>query len=276
MTEPQPAKSGSLFDIKWNETNEVPSVTEYRTLSIPCLLAFLFGLLSPLVLVSWGFVFVPILALVLGTLGLFGIAHSDGMRFGRPLAWSAVFLSICFVVMNVSLWQAYQNRIIREAMDFGEWYFEIYARTPDAPEPDILKVMDMQSPYWQRSAAPIENRWRTIAKDSMAQENVGMYAGNQPERTLMALGSRAVPTFHSVKAYGHDKKNRVDYVSLIYAVTYQTDGGEKETFFVTLALKRTQDADTTTVANQKTKMAGWGVSALKGPVLPKEFGGDDT
>ena len=276
MTESQSPKSGSLFDIKWNETTEIPSVAEYRTLSIPCLLALLLGLLSPLVLINWGFVFIPIFAVVFAALGLVGIANSEGMRFGKPLAWSAIFLSICCVVMNVTLWEAYKSRVIHEAIDFAGSYFEIYRRGPDDEKLDLFQVQDMQAPYWRRSPAPLEDRWKALDKDMMSQEDMSSFAEASEMRTLMALGNRAVPTYYSVKSYIYDTSNNIDYVTLVYAVTYETDTKEKETFFLELAVKRTRGEDATTIANQKKKMGGWGVHSLKKSDVPKEFEGRQT
>jgi len=48
MTETQPEKSGSIFDVKWNDASEFPTVAEYRTISVPSILALLFGLPSRL------------------------------------------------------------------------------------------------------------------------------------------------------------------------------------------------------------------------------------
>ena len=276
MTESQPPKSGSLFDIKWNETTEIPSVAEYRTLSIPCLLALLLGLLSPLVLIHWGFVFLPIFAIVFAAIGLVGIANSEGMRFGKPLAWSAIFLSICCVVMNVTLWEAYKSRVIHEAIDFAGSYFEIYHRGPDDEKLDLFQVQDMQAPYWRRSTAPFEDRWKALDKDMMSQEDMSAFAEALEMRTLMALGNRAVPTYYSVKSYIYDTSNNIDYVTLIYAITYETDTKEKETFFLELAVKRTRSEDTTTIANQKKKMGGWAVHSLKKSDVPKELEGNKS
>ncbi len=271
MTETQPQKSGSLFDVKWNEASEIPTSREYRTISVPSLLAFLIGLLSPLVLINWGFVFLPLLALILAFVALYGIAKSEGMRFGRPLAWTAIFLSLCFVVMNFSLWEAYKSRVTREAIEFAGSYFDVLARSKDDPEIDLLKIRDMQTAYWGRSVAPSENRWKAMEKDMMGQEDLGMFAQDILMRTLMALGDKAKPTFYKVKSHAYDKGHNSDYVTLVYAVTYDNDSGEKETFFIDLTVKRFQGEDTTTVANKKTKMGGWAVQGMKGPVLPKEF-----
>ena len=275
MTETQPQKSGSIFDVKWNDASELPTVAEYRTISVPSLLALLFGLLTPLVLMNWGFVFVPILSMIFAFYALYAIAKSDGMRLGRPLAWSAIFLSLCFVVANVSLWEAYKSRMIREAIDFSGSYFKLIALTKDDPTVDILSLRDMRSPYWQRSVAPLENRWKTLEKDEFSQEDMGMFAGDITLRTLMALGDGARVTFYKVKSYACDKGKNEDYVTLVYAVTYENDHQEKETFFVDITVKRVQGEDTTTVANQKKKMGGWTVQSMKGPATPKEFGGKD-
>ena len=274
MIESQSPKSGSLFDIKWNETNEIPSSVEYRTLSIPCLLALLFGLLSPLVLIHWGFVFIPIFAVVFAVIGLVGIAGSEGMRFGKPLAWSALFLSICFVVMNVTLWEAYKGRMIREAIEFAGSYFEIYNRSPDGEKLDLFHVQDMQWPYWQRSAIPHEDRWKALDKDMMAQEDMSVSAEVLEMRTLMALGDRATPTYYSVKSYSYDTSNNLNYVTLVYAITYVTDTKEKETFFLELAVKKIRGEDATTIANQKKKIGGWAVHSLKKSDVPKELEGN--
>jgi len=276
MTESQSSKSGSLFDIKWNDTNEIPSAAEYRTLSISCLLALLLGLLSPLVLINWGFVFIPIFAIVLAAIGLVVIANSEGMRFGKPLAWSAIFLSICFVTMNVTLWEAYKSRVIREAIDFAGSYFEIYNRSPEAGKLDIFHVQDMQIPYWRRSTAPLEDRWKALDKDMMSQEDMSAFAEASEMRTLMALGNRAVPTYYSVKSYIYDTSNNIDYVTLIYAITYETDTKEKETFFLELTVKRIQGEDVTTIASQKKKMGGWAVHSLKKSDVPMEFESPQT
>ena len=276
MTESQSPKSGSLFDIKWNETNEIPSVAEYRTLSIPCLLALLFGLLSPLVLIHWGLVFMPIFAILLAAIGLVGVTNSEGMRFGRPLAWLAIFLSICFVVMNITLWESYKSRVVREAIDFAGSYFEIYNRSPDDEKLDLFHVQDMQRPYWQRSTTPLEDRWKALDKDMLSQEDMSAFAEELEMRTLMTLGNRAVPTYYSVKSYIYDTSSNTDYVTLVYAITYETDTKEKETFFLELAVKRMRGEDTTTIANQKKKMGGWGVYSLKKSYVPKEFEGRQT
>ena len=277
MTETQPQKSGSVFDVKWNNASELPTVAEYRTISVPSLLALLFGLLTPLVMLHWGFVFMPILALIFAFYALYSIASSDGMRFGRPLAWMAIFLSFCFVVANVSLWEAYKNRQYLEAKDFAGSYFDLIAREKDDPEIDILKLRDMRSPYWQRSVAPLEDRWKAMEKerDSFGQEDLSMFVGNTTLRTLMALGHDATVTFYKIKSYSCDKRRDEDFVTLVYAVTYVNDEKEKETFFVNITVKRNQGEDTTTVANQKKKMGGWSVQGVNGPATPKEFGGNE-
>ena len=271
MTEIQPQKSGSIFDVKWNDASETPTVAEYRTLCVPSLLALLLGLLAPLVMLNWGFVFIPILSLLLAFLALYLIASSDGTRFGRPLVWVAIFLSLCFCVANFTLWEGYKSRMIAEAIEFAGSYFEVIAE----PDIDILNIRDMQSPYWQRSTASLEKRWEDMDKDMFGQEDLSMFASDITLRTLMALGDRAKPTFYSVKSYSYDKGHGIDYVTLVYAVTYTNDSQETETFFVDLTVKRIHGEDPNTVANQKTKMAGWGVQGMKGPVLPKEFGGKE-
>ena len=276
MTESQSPKSGSLFDIKWNETDEIPSAAEYRTLSIPCLLALLLGLLSSLVLIHWGFVFIPVFAVVFAAVGLVGIANSDGMKFGKPLAWSAVFLSICFVIINVTLWETYKSRVTREAIEFAGSYFEIYNRSSDDEKLDLLHVQDMRIPYWQRSVAPLEDRWKALDKDMMAQEDMSVSAEALEMRTLMALGNRAVPTYYSVKSYMYDTSTNIDYVAIVYAVTYETDTKEKETFFLELTVKRMRGEDTTTIAKQKKKLGGWAVHSLKKSDVPKELEGRQT
>ena len=273
MTETQ--KSGSIFDVKWNDAGELPTVKEYRTLCIPSLLALLFGLFVPLVLVNWGFMFIPILSLILAFFALYLIAASDGMQFGKPLAWSAIFLSLCFVTANFSLQAAYKSRMIREAVDFSGSYFELIARTKNDPTLDILSIRDMQSPYWQRSVAPLEDQWKTLEKSEFAQEDLPSTTEDTLLRTLMILGNNAKATFYMVKSYVHDRGHDNDYVTLVFAVTYENDKKEKETFFVDLTVKRSLGEEETTVANQKKKMAGWGVQSMKGPVLPKEFGGKE-
>ena len=275
MMETQPDKSGSIFEIRWNDASETPTVEEYRTLCVPSLLALLFGLLTPLVMLNWGFVFLPILSLILAFYALYVIAHSDGMRFGRPLAWGAIFLSFCFVTANLSLWEAYKSRLILEAREFAGSYFELIARAKDDPTIDILTLRDMQSPYWGRSVTPLEDRWKTLAKDEFAQESLSMITSDLTLRTLMELGFGAKATFYNVKSYACDKSRHEDFVTLVYAVTYDNDNKDKETFFVDLTVKRNQGEDAATVANQKKKMGGWSVQGMKGPATPKEFGGKE-
>jgi len=291
MTETQPEKSGSVFDVKWNDTNELPMVANYRKISVPGVLAFLFGLVSPLVLINWGFVFLPLVAAVLAFLALYQISQSDGMVFGRPFAWIAIFLSFCIVVGNYSCWEAYKGRIFREAMDFSDSYFELINRVKSEtgkidfnnidssefknkhydPEVDILSIKDMRSPYWQRSHEPLKDRWIAVAKSDMAQEDVGPFSQNPTLRILLELGDKAKITFYKVKSFTRDKMNSADLVTLIYAVTYKNDNEKPETFFVELSLKRWQERDSNTVAVNKTSLAGWSVDALKGPVPHNEL-----
>jgi hypothetical protein len=197
------------------------------------------------------------------------------MQFGKPFAWVAIFLSLCFVTANYSLWEAYKSRMIREAVEFSGSYFDLIARTKNDPNLDILSLQDMQSPYWQRRVTPLEDRWKALEKDMFAQESMSMFTEDRLLRTLMELGDHAKATLYQVKSHSHDRGHNNDYVTLVYAVTYDDGNNEKETFFVDLTVKRIQGEDTTTIANQKKKMGGWAVHGMKGPVLPKEFGGKE-
>jgi hypothetical protein len=108
-----------------------------------------------------------------------------------------------------------------------------------------------------------------------SQEDLDGFTRDITLRTLMELGNSAKATFYQVKSYSRDKARNEDYVTLVYAVTYENDNREKETFFVDLTVKRIQGEDTTSVANQKKKMGGWTVQGMKGPVMPKEFSGKE-
>jgi len=270
----QTKKTGSIFDVKWNETTEVPEVASYRTLSVVALLAMLFGMLSPTVLISWGFVFIPIIALVLAIWSLLAIQKSDGMLFGKTLAYLGIAVAVSVVVFNVSLWQTYQRRIVHESLAAADAYFAMFAEAKKDPENALMILSDAKRPYWQRRGkAAIRSAWEALDKDEFAQEDMQGVVNDQCFRTLLALGDKAKASFYKVKSYYYNSSNSTDYVTLTYAITYPNSENKPETFFVNLTMQRFHDEDSTTVANKKTKRGGWAVSSCKGPILPVEFGG---
>ncbi|MDR1491277.1 MAG: hypothetical protein LBT05_00915 [Planctomycetaceae bacterium] len=270
----QSQKTGSIFDVKWNETTEIPEVASYRTLNVVALLSALFGILSPVTLINWGFAFVPIISLVFAFWGLYAIHRSEGMQFGKTPAYFGIFLSASIVAFNVILWQTYQNRIVCESLIVADAYFELLAKAKNDPSIDLMVLEDAKRPYWNRRGKDaIQNAWKALDKDSLAQEEMQGVVNDPCFRTLLALGGKAKATFYKVKSYYYDANNRIDYATLTYAVTYPNQDAATETFFVNLTLQRFHDEDSTTVANKKIKRGGWAVSSCKGPVLPAEFGG---
>jgi hypothetical protein len=270
----QSQKTGSIFDVKWKETAETPEAASYRTFNVVALLSLLFGVLSPTVLLGWGFVFVPIIALILALGSLYAIHRSEGMQLGKAPAYLGIFLSVSVVALHLVLWQTYQTQIVGEALKVADDYFELLAKAKEDTSIDLMVLEDAKRPYWNRKGkAAVAMAWKALDKDELAQEEMQGVVNDPCFRTLLALGGKAKATFYKVAGYYYNASNHTDYVTLTYAITYPNQDNLPETFFVNLTLTRFHDEDSATTADKKIKRGGWAISSCKGPVLPKEFGG---
>ena len=265
-----PEKSGSIFDIRWDETNEAKNTANYRGISILAILALFFGFLSLTIFLSWGWFFVPVLAIVLSLLALHSIKKSEGSLFGGSLVYLGLFVAVFSVVTYVAVWETYKYYIIREAIPYAKSYVEFVTN-----EYDLIAIQQRGRPYWARSNPPYTALWEKAAASEMGmgRESITTEANDPCRRTLMALKDKASISFYKVGYYYRDNDNS-DVVSLRLAVTYPGDEG-KETFFVDLVLQRVIREEDVTAEKIKKKYAGWQINSLTGPVLPAEFDGKE-
>ncbi|MCL2347341.1 MAG: hypothetical protein FWC50_03665 [Planctomycetaceae bacterium] len=272
-------KSGSIFDVHWNETSETKNAASYRSVSILAILALIFGVLSFTMFLSWGWFFVPVTAVVLSFLALHAIKKSEGSLFGGSLAHLGLFLAVFSVFAYVTVWKSYEYYIVRESIPYAKSYVEFITK-----EYDLIAINQYGRPYWARSNPPYTALWEKTVANEMGQESMTMESRDPCRRTLMALKDKASVSFHKVKYYARDKDNN-DVVCLQLAVTYPANKGDngnenngdesKETFFVDLTLQRVVREEENTAEKTRKKYAGWEVKSLKGPVLPVEFGGKE-
>jgi hypothetical protein len=129
-------------------SNEVEEAPEYSSLSALAIAGLLFGLASPLCLITGMLLFLPLAGLVLSVSALVRIATSDGTLAGRWVAVVGLAMSIVFGVAQLSrgaitrYWrtseaQAFANDWLR--LVAGGDFEEAFRRTVDGQRPDSVQ-----------------------------------------------------------------------------------------------------------------------------------------
>ncbi|MDR1959826.1 MAG: DUF4190 domain-containing protein [Planctomycetaceae bacterium] len=263
---PQNTAAGSFFSKSWKAASESQSVAEYRSVSLSAIISLVLGILSVTFLFHWGFFFVPILAFFFAVLALVRFRFTGEMLWGHWMPPIAMFLALFFTAFHYTMWFCFDRILMTQARQFAPLVFDALK------EDDLPRYLELQRLRFQRqkTVSSIEERWKPLGKSEEEAESIDMLTKETLLRTLIALGDKADVTFYKSGGVSHDTS---DYVSLIYAVTYPNGTGEKETFFVKVFLQRILDE--VTEQGVTVVRAGWKFNSLKGPILPKEFGGND-
>ena len=202
----------------------------YRAVSGAAVASVILGLLSSLALVDPLLWVVPVVGVAVGALALWRIARRQPALIGRRAALAGLLLSMLLGAAAVSDWYGYRWLVRREAVRFADLWFEQLA--DDQPQ------RAYQLTLGPRARQPWDDKlWESYRQNPRWRSDLEYFASQPLWRTLLALGHRANARYY--QSAGQAKTDWGDSVSLIYAVTYDEDGGKK-TFFVRLELERLQ------------------------------------
>ena len=246
----------SPFFTTWNDVSETEE-SSYRRLSVVALVAFFFGILSFVIYFSVWFFFIAVIGITLSLLAVWSIRHSEGLLFGKGLAQCGLALSIVSLVSVSIMWPYYLYELRLE----GNRFFRIWF---DAMQADNLPLAKgMSSPYWERPSIDDDEKWwQAQYADKWTHRSIHGYTENKLVRTFLALGQDARITYYkTLKAFAGDGK---DTVVSVYAVTYTSESGEKETFFIKMTGVRR-------FPTQDIKNAGWALDPFPEFYVPDEY-----
>jgi hypothetical protein len=249
--------SDSIFKTHWNDTSEADS--SYTRLSVPALVAALFGAGSFFVYFTPWFFFFGIIAFLLSLFALWTIRNADGGLTGTALAYFGLCSAVVALVSIAVFWSAYQYGVRREADQFFRlWFAAVQAG-------DIPQAREYRAIYAHRpKIADAEEWWKKQYEDKYAHRAVHQYVEDKLIRVLMALGDKATVSYY--KTLTVDSGRESDTVAVVYAVTFPAESGRTETFFVRMDGKRSYPPGTSDF-----KAAGWNIEGNPAFYVPEEF-----
>ena len=247
----------SIFKTSWNDASEAE--VNYTRLCVPALLAALFGLGAFFVFFTLWFVFLGVIAILLGLIALWIIRNGEGTVTGTPLAYFGLCCGFAALVSIAVFWATYQHGVRREADQFFRLWFAA------VQQGDIPRAKEFRAIYSHRSrAAGAEEWWEEQYNNRFAHRDIHAYVDNKLIRVLMTLGDRATVSYHKTLSVVVAPDN--DVVVSVYAVTFPAESGGNETFFVKIGGKRMYPSDL-----PDFKAAGWRIDGLPAFYLPEEF-----
>ncbi|MCA9247267.1 MAG: DUF4190 domain-containing protein [Planctomycetales bacterium] len=228
------------------------TLAEYKTLSVPAVIALILGLLSPIAWIGPVLWIVPGAGIALAVLALRSIARRPASLTGRKTAIVGLALSLLFGSATLS----------RAAS--RTWWLRSEARQVAAQWIDLLATD--QPARAHRWTLPPEKRpvdddslWTFYQTTADAQESLREFVAQRPIRYLLAHGDQVQVRFWMAEDPGpaHDG---ADLVRLYYAVTDERAEG-KQSFFLRLVMRREVG-----VADP----GAWTMSEVRGGVNPFE------
>ena len=248
----------SIFKTSWNDASETEAT--YARLCVSALLAALFGLAAFVVYLSVWFFFLGVIAILLGGIALWAIRNGEGSLTGTPLAYFGMCCGIAALVSITVFWATYQYEVRREADQF----FRLWFATVQQGAEGIPQAKEFRSIYSQRSrAATAEEWWEAQYNERYAHRSVHQYVEDKLIRVLMALGDEGKVSYY--KTLSVVSQREFDTVESVYAVTYPTEFGVTETFFVKINGRRSFPH------SSDFKAAGWQIEFPPAFYLPEEF-----
>jgi len=241
--------SHSLPPIHLNDYQDA-EIADYRALVEQAILGLIFGLLSPLALVS------PIL-LVMALFGIFfsiwairRIKKNPPAMLGRKPAVIGLTLSLLFFAASPTDFFVYRHIIYDEARPYADMWLKYLLDNQPQKAIQLTNAPESKKPALNSSSDD-------DSSDAKTQQDLEGFVANPLVRTLLALGPRAQVRFYQYGDQAHDKNK--DVVAFVYAITFD-DAGERKSFFVNVVLHRTKYSSDNIV---------WVVSGTKGGVKPE-------
>ncbi|MDR0609149.1 MAG: hypothetical protein LBG58_03490 [Planctomycetaceae bacterium] len=245
----------SLFSSTWNNASEEDVL--YTRLSVPALLAALFGVTSFLVFMTPWFFFLSILGILFSFIAIWSIGKAEGSLTGLRFAQFGLCSSIVSLTAVAILWPTYHYGVRCEADRFFRIWFDALGQN------NIPLAKGLTSPYWERPASDKpEEWWKKQYENNFLHKSIHTYTENKLIRVLLALGDKAKVSYYKTLSVttGEEK----DTVVTLYAVSFQNDNGKTETFFVKMTGKRS-------FPSGDIKSAGWALEGIPTFVVPDEL-----
>jgi hypothetical protein len=250
MTENQ-----SLFSTTWNNASEEDVL--YTRLSVPALLAAVFGTASFLVFMTPWFFFLSVFGILFSLVAIRSITKAEGGLTGLRFAQLGLCGSIISLTAVAVLWPSYQYGIRFEADRFFRIWFDALQHN------NIPLAKGLTSPYWERPASDKpEEWWKNQYENNFSHKSIHTYTENQLIRVLLALGGKAKVSYY--KTLSVTTSDDKDTVVTLYAVSFPNDNGKTETFFVKMTGKRS-------FPSGDIKSAGWALEGMPTFVVPDEL-----
>jgi hypothetical protein len=240
----------SVPDVHITDSQDA-EIAGYRALSGQAVAGLVVSLLAPVAfLAAWLWV-VPLVGLVLSASGLRRIARDPAALTGRKFAWTGLVISLAVTVAAPTEWLYYRWVVEHEARQFSSLW--IRCLTHDEPH----KALQLNTP--PRERRPLDDSlWAYYRNDRKQRESLKSYVASPVQRTLLALGPRAIVRFYETAEQSEYLDG--DLVAETYAITYEEEG-EKRSFFVTVHAMRSQTGDHEAgwqiVAAAPAKPEGW-------------------
>jgi hypothetical protein len=250
MTENQ-----SLFSSTWNDASEEDVL--YTRLSIPALLAAMFGVASFLIFMTPWFFFISVLGMFFSFIAIRSIRKAEGSLIGLRFAHFGLCSSIVSLTAVAILWPTYQYGVRLEADRFFRVWFDALRNN------NIPLAKELTFPYWERpdSDKP-EEWWKKQYENNFLHQSIHSYTDNKLIRVLLALGDKAKVSYY--KTLVVTTSDARDTVVTVYAVSFPNDNGQTETFFVKMIGKRL-------FPSGDIKSAGWALVGVPTLIVPDEL-----
>ncbi|MDR2440737.1 MAG: hypothetical protein LBE12_15350 [Planctomycetaceae bacterium] len=250
MTENQ-----TYFSTTWNDASEEDML--YTRLSIPALLAAIFGITSFLVFMTPWFFFLSVFGILLAFFAIGSIGRAEGGLTGLRFAQLGLCSSIVSLTAVVILWPSYQYGVRLEADRFFRIWFDALQHN------NIPLAKGLASPYWERPASDKpEEWWKKQYENNFLHKSIHSYTENKLIRVLLALGGKAKVSYY--KTLSVTTSDEQDTVVTLYAVSFPNNNNETETFFVKMTGKRS-------FPNGDIKSAGWTLEGMPTIIVPDEL-----
>lgn len=215
-----------------------PSMTDRDPLNILAAVSLVFGVVSPLAMLSVLLWFVPALGLLLAALALMQLNRNPTAR-GQRLALFALVLSVAFLVAAPMQHLLRYRRIARQADAIGQQWLSLILHD------ELYKAYALQEPDVKRPTLD-ENLEAYYRKNSAQRLEFQSFVNRKLVRTLVELSRQETPEapllvrlymMESISMKDLFRDSETDVINSVYAVTYGGPG-DKTSFFVRLTLQR--------------------------------------
>ncbi len=239
----------------FSESSADAQVAPYRPLCALAVVAAAAGALSALSLLAPFFWFLPVLGVVLAAVALRQIAATDPAPVGRTTALAGLGLSLLFAAAAATDFYYYRWNLREEARQFGLLWLDFL--TTGQPE----KACHAMEPGTSRK--PLDDKlWDQYPSGSPEREKLESFVARRGVHALLLLRDRATVRYYDTeKQWTGDGR---DYVAQSFAVTYTSEAGQKETFFLRLTMER---------AAGRKRQGFWRIIRPDADIVPVALGG---